>query len=64
MKYTTDAKTGQAEYTLDKMMHNIKSVKINNKKVDFDVILKIEAPLEDHQMIIDLKGLEIKIIQI
>ena len=51
MKKTTVVHKGQVQYTLDESMHNIKNVKVAQKKVPFKVYLDIgEVPYRRYEM--------------
>ena len=62
MKITTIANKGQIRYLLDKSMHSIKSVKIAQKKVPFEVYFDIkQVPDRNYEMEVELKELVLSI---
>ena len=64
MKKLTTANKGQIRYTLDKSMHNIKCVKLAQKKVPFEVYLDIgKVPDRNYEMEIEIKELVLSIKQ-
>ena len=64
MKKLTTANKGQIRYTLDESMHNIKSVKIAQKKVPFEVYFDIKkVPDRNYEMEVEIKELVLSIKQ-
>lgn len=56
MKYITQTNVGQNEYFLSDCMHVVKSVKINDQDVEFEVILRLKhTPSEYEEMTLETK---------